>query len=201
MTIWFTSDWHFGHKNIMSYCPDRVRFLGLGNDHDVDAMNEALVDLWNRTVQESDTVFFLGDFAMGKVKETVPFASRLAGTKHLIWGNHDRPHPMVSRDALKQREWIDMYAAAGFATQRQDGFYNFPNGYTALLNHFPYHGDSEGEDRYPGARPEDQGLPLVHGHIHDLWRVRGREINVGLDAWGRLLTEEEVGGLVKQVVG
>lgn len=200
MTTWFTSDWHFDHKNIPLYCPDRVRFLGMGRPDDIEGMNEAMVALWNRTVQETDTVYFLGDFAMGKVKESIQYTSRLAGIKHLIWGNHDRPHPGVNQGE-KQAEWIKVYADAGWNTQRQDGFYNFPNGLTALLNHFPYEGDSEGEDRYPGFRPEDTGFPLIHGHIHDLWRVNGRQINVGLDAWGRLLTEEEVGGLVKQVVG
>jgi calcineurin-like phosphoesterase family protein len=201
MTNWFTSDWHFDHRNIMKYCPDRVRFLGLASDEDVDGMNAALVDLWNNTVQPDDTVYFLGDFAMGQIKESIWYTDQLNGIKHMIWGNHDRPHPVVSKDPVKRQEWIDLYAEAGWTTQRQDGFYNFPNGYTALLNHFPYHGDSEEQDRYPGARPEDQGLPLIHGHIHDLWRVEGRQINVGLDAWGRLLTEEEVGGLVKNVVG
>lgn len=201
MTTWFTSDWHFGHRNIMAYCPDRVRFLGLQGDQDVDAMNVALVTLWNATVQPDDTVFFLGDFAMGKVAENVQFMNHLNGNVHLIWGNHDRPHPGATRDDEKRRMFTHMYSDAGFATQRQDGFYNFSNGYTAVLNHFPYAGDSEDEDRYPEFRPEDQGMPLVHGHIHDLWRVRDRMINVGLDAWGRLLTEEEVGGLVKQAVG
>ena len=202
MTTWFTSDWHFDHKNIPLYCPDRVRFLGMADEHDIEGMNEGMVELWNRTVQPDDTVYFLGDFAMGKIQETIQFTSRLAGIKHLIWGNHDRPHPSVSKPNTEKRaEWIKLYAEAGWTTQRQDGFYNFPNGYTALLNHFPYHGDSEEGDRYPEARPEDTGLPLIHGHIHDLWRVNGRQINVGLDAWGRLLTEDEVGGLVKDAVG
>lgn len=200
MTIWFTSDWHFGHRNIMTYCPDRLGYLGMYHE-DVDQMNERLVDLWNATVQPDDIVYFLGDFAMGKIMETVQFTGYLNGTKHLIWGNHDRPHPAVNKSAEKQLEWVKTYAEAGWDTQRQDGFYNFPNGLTALLNHFPYQGDSAGEDRYQSSRPEDSGFPLVHGHVHDLWRVEGRQINVGLDAWGRLLTEDEVGGLVKKVVG
>lgn len=200
MTTWFTSDWHFGHVNILEYCPQRVEYLGLGYPANVTDMNEALVDLWTRTVQPEDEVFFLGDFAMGKVRETIQFKYRLNGIGHLFWGNHDRPHPGVNQGE-KQEEWIKVYADAGWVTQRQDGFYNFPNGLTALLNHFPYEGDSEGKDRYPGFRPEDTGFPLIHGHIHDLWRVNGRQINVGLDAWGRLLTEDEVGGLVKAAVG
>lgn len=200
MTIWFTSDWHFGHKNIMTFCPQRLDFLGLSDPTDVDQMNLALVRLWNATVAPEDEVFFPGDACMGKLSETLTYIGELNGLIHLFWGNHDRPHPAINQGE-KQDKWIQTYADAGFHTQRLDGFYNFPNGYTALINHFPYEGDSdEGGDRYPAYRPEDSGFPLVHGHVHDMWQVRGRQINVGLDAWGRLLSEDEVADLVEQSV-
>jgi calcineurin-like phosphoesterase family protein len=27
----------------------------------------------------------------------------------------------------------------------------------------------------------DDGLPLICGHVHEAWRVRGRMLNVGVD--------------------
>jgi calcineurin-like phosphoesterase family protein len=32
-------------------------------------------------------------------------------------------------------------------------------------------------------RPVDNGLPLIHGHVHNSWKVNGRQINVGVDVW------------------
>ena len=59
MKTWITSDLHFGHKNIMSFCPQtRARF-----NNDVAYMNNAMVEEWNDKVQPEDTVYILGDVA------------------------------------------------------------------------------------------------------------------------------------------
>lgn len=57
---------------------------------------------------------------------------------------------------------------------------------TVWVSHFPYVGDSPpgGGDRYDGWRPADDGRWLLHGHVHERWRQRGRMVNVGVDAWG-----------------
>jgi len=82
MATWFTADLHLGHTNIIDYC-DRP-FA------DVDAMNRALIDNWNNAVRQDDTVWVLGDFALGKIAETLPIAGELNGHKLLLAGNHDR---------------------------------------------------------------------------------------------------------------
>lgn len=51
----------------------------------------------------------------------------------------------------------------------------------ALFSHFPYAGDSHGEDRYVELRPDDWGQPIIHGHVHTDWHVNGRQFNVGVD--------------------
>lgn len=38
-------------------------------------------------------------------------------------------------------------------------------------------------DRYREERPADEGRWLLHGHVHERWRQRGRQINVGVDVW------------------
>ena len=30
-------------------------------------------------------------------------------------------------------------------------------------------------------RPADEGLVLLHGHVHGLWKTRGRMVNIGVD--------------------
>ena len=79
MTVWFTSDTHFGHAKIIDYCERPF--------DDVEQMNEALIQNWNTAVSASDTIYHLGDFALsGKPSG---FLSRLNGRKILIRGNHD----------------------------------------------------------------------------------------------------------------
>lgn len=54
----------------------------------VDEMNEALIDNWNKTVGPSDLVYHLGDVVMNKryIAQVMP---RLNGRKKLVKGNHD----------------------------------------------------------------------------------------------------------------
>lgn len=77
----FTSDTHFGHKNILEYEKEARPF------ETVEAMNEQIIDNWNRTVGAKDIVYHLGDFAFGA--SNVAIASRLHGDKRLVMGNHD----------------------------------------------------------------------------------------------------------------
>ena len=52
--LFFTSDLHLGHANIIRYC-DRP-FANVGE------MDAELIRRWNETVGEEDVVYFLGDF-------------------------------------------------------------------------------------------------------------------------------------------
>ena len=81
MTVWFTSDTHFGHANIIGYS-DRP----FGS---VDEMDDALITRWNACVGPDDTIWHLGDFVFRNALPTERYLARLAGRKHLIWGNHD----------------------------------------------------------------------------------------------------------------
>lgn len=86
MKTWITSDLHFGHKNIMSFCPvTRARFK-----NDVDYMNEEMVREWNALIAPEDTTYILGDIAFCNVQTATGFLRRMNGRKVLIKGNHDR---------------------------------------------------------------------------------------------------------------
>ena len=74
--VYFTSDLHFYHKNIMSYSPAFRSYA------DVDEMNKKLIELWNDTVSPEDTVYNLGDFSMcANTKKVIEIAKKLNG-KH-----------------------------------------------------------------------------------------------------------------------
>lgn len=174
--IWFTSDWHLSHTNIIRYC-DRPF-------DNTQHMNEQLVERHNRLVAPDDDVYVLGDVAMGRRTESLPWISRFNGQLHLISGNHDPcwAHRYKPSQANKLQRARQQYMDAGFATIADTHQLNL-GGTHVLLHHFPYAGDSKAKDRYVDARPQDRGAWLLHGHVHELWRQNGRQINVGTDAW------------------
>ncbi|MDD3759756.1 MAG: metallophosphoesterase family protein [Acidithiobacillus sp.] len=82
MGVFFTSDLHFGHKNIIDYC--KRPFAS------VEAMDRALIRAWNARIEPEDTVFVLGDFAFESHARATYALSQLNGEKILIQGNHDK---------------------------------------------------------------------------------------------------------------
>lgn len=94
--IYFTSDLHFCHTNILYHCPERRNFLGISleelqNDKKgtTELMNQKLIELWNNTVRKQDSIYFLGDFCLANKVETKKILEQLHGKKYLIVGNHD----------------------------------------------------------------------------------------------------------------
>lgn len=83
----YISDTHFGHANIIRLCNRPFQ--------DVDRMDNTLINNWNNTVSNKDTIYILGDFAF-KSKSPIEYLKKLNGKKILILGNHDsdiRKHP------------------------------------------------------------------------------------------------------------
>lgn len=76
--IYFTSDQHFTHTNIIRYCN---RPFG-----DIKEMDRVLVANWNGVVSKSDLTFVLGDFAY---RNRYGYSFLLNGDKVFILGNHD----------------------------------------------------------------------------------------------------------------
>ena len=108
MTKWITSDLHFGHANIMKFCPaTRYGFA------DVADMREKMIAEWNHQVKQEDETFILGDFAFLPTKDAIAILRRLNGAKILIEGNHDRKllndkHFRESFEEVHKYLWINM---------------------------------------------------------------------------------------------
>lgn len=79
--VFFTSDTHFGHKNIIDYCQRPF--------NNADEMDKALIENWNTKVRHTDTIFHLGDVMMKNKANRVEYLNQLNGKKYLIRGNHD----------------------------------------------------------------------------------------------------------------
>lgn len=77
---WFTSDTHFGHANIIKYCKRPFS--------SVEEMDKTLIANWNNVVAPGDTVYHLGDFAVGG-GEAGDYILALNGIIKFVRGNHD----------------------------------------------------------------------------------------------------------------
>lgn len=79
--IYFISDTHFNHINIIKYCNRPFK--------DIQEMNNAIINNWNEIVKNNDVVYHLGDFALGIKEDIYDIASKLKGKIYLVRGNHD----------------------------------------------------------------------------------------------------------------
>lgn len=82
MKIFVTSDLHFGHKNIIEYENRPYK--------NIEEMDFAYINMWNRQVKNEDLVYILGDFSWYKGEKTNDILRQLNGNKILIKGNHDK---------------------------------------------------------------------------------------------------------------
>lgn len=139
--IWFTSDTHFGHKNILTFCERPF--------NSVEEMDNAIIERWNSKVGKDDIVFHLGDFAFASNKRWQDLIYKLNGKIYLILGNHD-----ITR-------WPGTYTMQLFDRVENQIMLKIDNKYKVYLNHFPFL-------CYDGTyrNPEDCTIQL-HGHVHE----------------------------------
>lgn len=196
---YFTSDLHLGHRNIVDYARRPFR--------DTDEMAEHLIGRWHATVTDRDEVWVLGDLVMGRLDQTMALLDRLPGQIILVPGNHDRcwagwPHNKdPAKNAAKLDEWRRRYLDQGVAKIIDAPMTVDISGEEVRVHHFPFAGggDHSREERYEEWRLVDDGSWLLCGHVHDLFRQRGRQINVGVDAWGgELVSSDELAELISQ---
>lgn len=160
--LYFTSDTHFNHTGIMTYCAATRPYA------DVDEMNEAMIANWNAVVGPKDTIYVVGDFAFNKRKDSGMEPSeifrRLNGHKHLVIGNHDEKNP-----ASTNLPWMSKWDIRTLKhTSERDG-----QSYKFILCHYPM-------ETWKDAQ---KGSLMIHGHSHgSLKRVMGHRYDVGVDA-------------------
>lgn len=121
--IWFISDTHFGHKNILTFKDKHGK--PLREFDSVEQMDEHMIQQWNNVVKEHDKVYHLGDISMSKHHLGYYF-DRLKGQKRLVRGNHD-----VAKTKEYMKYFKDVY---GCRTWGRD----------FIATHIPIHPDSVG---------------------------------------------------------
>jgi calcineurin-like phosphoesterase family protein len=78
--VFFTSDLHLGHENILTHC-SKTRIFKSIEEHD-----NYIIENWNNLIPRKSLTYIIGDFAF---KNHRKYFHRLNGKKILIKGNHD----------------------------------------------------------------------------------------------------------------
>jgi calcineurin-like phosphoesterase family protein len=153
--IYFISDNHFFHTNIIKYSNRKF--------NNAEEMNEHMIQQWNKTVKPQDTVYYLGDLtlstSMDRVNSVIP---RLKGQIYLIKGNHDlwvRKYKELPKNIVMVKDYYELSY----------------NKNKIVLCHFPF---EHWHNSYKGSFH-------LHGHCHGSIDVKNREIrrmDVGVDS-------------------
>jgi len=160
MKTWITSDLHFSHKNIATFCPATRPWT------DVNTMNEDMIQMWNDKVSKDDLVYILGDVAFGQASEAIKIVKRLNGTKILIEGNHDRKN-------LKDVHFRNCFQEIHKYLELNH------NGTLVVMCHFPF---LEWNQMHRGAV---NFFGHIHGKPTGMEKYRSRDM--GFDATGKIV--------------
>ena len=98
--IYFTSDLHFYHENILK--------LASRPFSNADEMNSALIKNWNARVNPPDEVYILGDVTLKGGAHAAAALAQLNGRKYLVKGNHDHYTSKANFDK-NIFEWVKDY--------------------------------------------------------------------------------------------
>lgn len=137
MKIWFASDHHFDHNNIMKYANRSFA--------NVDHMNEHMINQHNAVVANDDVVILGGDIAFCATNKANDFLNRMNGYKILIIGNHDWER---KTGALRKYAVDEIYMS----------YYLEVGSKKMLITHVPFQSP---------VMMTDTSLINLHGHIHD----------------------------------
>lgn len=166
MKTFITSDLHFGHTNIMKFCP-RTR----GHYSNIEHMNAEMAKIWNSQVQPDDLVYILGDVSFMNVEKTVSYLHSLSGNKILVQGNHDQK-------LLKDKRFCDCFVEIHHYLRL---VYN--KQHLLIMFHYPIY---EWDQMHRGSIH-------FHGHLHGNYNGMpdSRALDVGYDATGNVVSNIE----------
>lgn len=139
--IFFISDTHFSHNNIIKYCNRPFS--------SIEEMDDTLIENWNNKVKPNDIIIHLGDFLFYSNNKIKNKLNKLNGKKYLIKGNHD--NRSMDNDFRNSFKYICDYSKLS----------KLPDinwkGTDFILFHYPI-------ENWDG---QHKGLIHLHGHVHN----------------------------------
>lgn len=133
-SVYLTSDTHFGHWGVTKFLKaDGTKLRPWDN---IEEMDEALIENWNKVVKPNDKVYHLGDVVINR--RALPTIGHLNGDKVLIRGNHD---------IFKLADYVQYF--------RDIRAYHIMGGQNVILSHIPVH-----------TSQLNRWRANIHGHLH-----------------------------------
>ena len=164
--IWFTSDWHLDHVNIMKYCNRPFE--------KIEDMNQTIFSNFFDIIHRGDTVYFLGDLSFGQRHLSYFFLMlRDRGiTVHFIIGNHDK-------DLIKFTKEKNFFATFSTTIQHLIFLLNIEiENQSVTLCHYPM----------LTFNKSHYGAWQLYGHHHNNTyyknippEIMGKKMNIGVD--------------------
>jgi len=154
VNVWFTSDWHLGHNNIIKHCNRPFS--------NIKEMNEVIIDNHNSLVKKNDIVYHHGDISFKtNYKYISHLMSKFNGVFHVLKGNHDKINIL---QRLKNDDLIESV---------QDVLGIEINGKYIWMSHYPHRSWNR----------SFHGSWHTYGHCHGTIKPFGRSFDVGVDCW------------------
>ena len=126
--IYFISDTHLYHENIIKYCNRPFK--------DSLEMNDAIINNWNKVVRSDDIVYHLGDISL-RIDNLEEIVKKLNGKIYLIKGNHERKNSGFYRklglEVLPTKTKLDDYQV--ILSHRPIDDKEIPDGYINIHGH------------------------------------------------------------------
>lgn len=163
--VYFSGDGHIGHQGILKYMPERPYATEL----DTTAHDEWFIDLWQKTVDKHDRIYFAGDLTLYKSEDARRLLEQLPGEKYLAIGNHDDSIKAHSNYFRKVAQIMEITIKPSMCNCLQEELH-------IVLCHYPMLD-------WPGKH---QGAIMLHGHCHgtmDEFNANSNELrfDVGFD--------------------
>ena len=209
--VWFTSDTHYGHKNICRGVSewdlnDHGGHLSVRDFDTVDQMNDAIVNGINKYVNSEDYLIHLGDWSFGGIENIWNFRKRI-NCKNiiLILGNHD--HHIDKDRVLPNAYWMDNglgdfdlgdLPTYVYGDERDELFavnaeslFDSIHAYLELVVSSPKSKDTYNMMHFPLAiwNKGHHNRKMLHGHTHGSFQHEGRSLDVGVDMAFKLFGE------------
>lgn len=143
--IFFSADSHIGHKNVLKYMPNRPYAL----EQDTKAHDEWLIELWQKTIDKRDRVYFAGDLTFYGSEDARRLLEKLPGEKYISTGNHDESIKSHLNYFRKASQIMDVTIKPSACDCIKDEL-------RIVLCHYPLLD-------WPGKH---QGVIMLHGHCH-----------------------------------
>jgi calcineurin-like phosphoesterase family protein len=156
MAIFFSSDFHFNHRNICRGTSSWDNKSGTRPFDSLNEMNGTILDNLNSAIGENDELYYLGDFIFGDVTLTRVFRDKIRCKNiYFINGNHDK-HIYQYRDCFA---WIKDYFMVKHKGKNIAAFH-YPIASWDRQHHGAFHafGHCHGSFTGPNGKSHDVGV-------------------------------------------